>query len=607
MIKASQNPFTCQPAVIRPSLFLGVFETLVALQAAHPTAQPGNWAIVQIQDGPDLIYLWDTTESTWVTNPTGNFNQNNKIREVFIGFANNRTERDALLNSTNIEVADDENVIVTYFTPFNQQGGYVQASLLWKLGKGNYTPIGSANFSEKFFELPIVYPTEDSMNQLITAPNAVVREYGTFTGSIIDFINAAAPVDFDDETKVYYIRANQAGITYLWRFNGDNDTYGTGEAQMSADAIELLFSSQAQGTQALLFTALTDTPASYEGQAGKVLVVKVGEDGLEFVPLPGASVPNLQQVLEQGASFSKSQGTATSIGQLGDYNAGQNSFRDTSIMTSVDGDITRITSRGGSKAGYAIVNEVLNESTEITKQGQVGILEGSVSLDGNYEDINNPDNSQQAGVYINDGELKILQSKKEGNNLAVLKLNPGDGLFPEYTTADDEEGEQTIATREWVEKALPYKLRKLSTETFSESTSKAIIDFLEIPAGSLQNGKDYVIEVFFTKSNTAQSNFYIEFNTSNSLSGAQQYARVQGASAQRTMVLNRKVWINSSNIITVPAGTNNLITNTGNAFNFLDPQIYAANLANPIFILATCENADTTTVSGVIRMSINEV
>jgi hypothetical protein len=49
-----------------------------------------------------------------------------------------------------------------------------------------------------------------------------------------------------------------------------------------------------------LFTALTDTPASYTGQAGKVLAVKVGEDGLEFVPLPGASVPNLQQVLEQG-------------------------------------------------------------------------------------------------------------------------------------------------------------------------------------------------------------------------------------------------------------------------------------------------------------------
>jgi hypothetical protein len=155
--------------------------------------------------------------------------------------------------------------------------------------------------------------------------------------------------------------------------------------------------------------------------------------------------------------------------------------------------------------------------------------------------------------------------------------------------------------------ALPYKLRKLSTATFSGSTSRTIIDFLEIPAGVLQNGKDYIIEIFFTKSNTATSNFYIELNTANSLSGSQQYARVQGASANRTMPLSRKVWINSNNIITTPTGATNLISNVSNAFNVLDTETYAANLANPIFILATCENADTSTVSGVVRISINEL
>jgi hypothetical protein len=246
MIKASQNPFTCKPAVIRPSLFLGVYANLAALQTEHATAQPGNWAIVQIEDGPDLIFIWDTTENQWVTQSVS-FNQNNKIREVFIGFANNRTERNALLNSTNMVVADDENVIITYFTPFNQQGGYVQASMLWKLGKGEYAPIGADDFGDKFFELPIVYPSEDSIDQLITAPEAVVRDYGTFTGTILEEINTNAPVDFDDETKVYYIRATKDDITYLWRFNGTNGTYGTGELQMDAEDIELLFSSETSG------------------------------------------------------------------------------------------------------------------------------------------------------------------------------------------------------------------------------------------------------------------------------------------------------------------------------------------------------------------------
>lgn len=178
----------------------------------------------------------------------GSMNQNNKVREVFIGFANNRTERDNLLNNTSMNVAADENIIVTYFTPFNQQGGYVQASLIWKKGKGEFLPIGAAEFTEKFFELPVVYPTDDSINQLITAPNAIVHDYGSFTGTILAAINNASPaVDLEDSSKIYYIRGTRNGVTYLWRFNGDNDTYGDGLSQMTEDDIEFLFSSNLSG------------------------------------------------------------------------------------------------------------------------------------------------------------------------------------------------------------------------------------------------------------------------------------------------------------------------------------------------------------------------
>jgi hypothetical protein len=208
----------------------------------------------------------------------------------------------------------------------------------------------------------------------------------------------------------------------------------------------------ATGGGAETFLELIDTPSTYTGQSGKYPKVNEAETGLEFGDAPA---PDLQAVLEQGASFSLSEGTATTTGQLGNYNALQNSFRDGSVITSVDGNVTRTTIRSGSKAGCIIVNEVYDDSTEITKQGQMGILESNVIIESNYQDLNNPDDSQTASANITDGEIVISQSKKGGNNNASFRLNPGDNLNPEYTTADDEDGEQTIATREWVQSNAP--------------------------------------------------------------------------------------------------------------------------------------------------------
>lgn len=56
-----------------PSLFLGLYTSLVNLEAAHPTATSGNWAIVDPGSGTDAVkYLWDEDEG-WVagSSPAG--------------------------------------------------------------------------------------------------------------------------------------------------------------------------------------------------------------------------------------------------------------------------------------------------------------------------------------------------------------------------------------------------------------------------------------------------------------------------------------------------------------------------------------------------------
>src|SRR5690606_15475672 len=56
-----------------PVYFLGLYASLGALQAAHPTASSGNWAIVDPGSGTDAVkYLWDEDEG-WVagSSPAG--------------------------------------------------------------------------------------------------------------------------------------------------------------------------------------------------------------------------------------------------------------------------------------------------------------------------------------------------------------------------------------------------------------------------------------------------------------------------------------------------------------------------------------------------------
>jgi hypothetical protein len=193
------------------------------------------------------------------------FGQNNLVREYFIGFAQDKTELNNILDNINLTVSEDENVIVTYFTPSPSNANlWVQAMLWWKKGKGVYNPIGSTDFTGKFLQLPIVSPTEDNVNELITAPNAIVHDYGTIAVPAWLAINNASPaVDYSDATKIYYVKTRSNDIDYLFVFNGANGFYGDGELQAIDDDLVLLFSSSgisvtSGGAEDLTYSELVD-------------------------------------------------------------------------------------------------------------------------------------------------------------------------------------------------------------------------------------------------------------------------------------------------------------------------------------------------------------
>lgn len=50
---------------------LGLFVSLLALQAAHPTGTPGQYAIISVVGGKDKLYLWDADAVDWVPGGDG--------------------------------------------------------------------------------------------------------------------------------------------------------------------------------------------------------------------------------------------------------------------------------------------------------------------------------------------------------------------------------------------------------------------------------------------------------------------------------------------------------------------------------------------------------
>jgi hypothetical protein len=212
--------------------------------------------------------------------------QNNLIPNAFLGIFDNKAQLSAILNSLNLQVNSTTIPSLSHLilTPLNSNESiYIQNTWLWRLGKGNYFPIGSANLSTKFLTLVSTYPTLQIVEEVLNNPDAVVNDYGEVTGNIVDIINNATPfVDFGDTTKVYYVRAIIDEVTYLWRFNGMFGNYGQGQMQVSTSDLVLLFNS-----------ALADTP--YVATDVKRFFVELDQEG--------TSDPDVLEVINEFGEF----------------------------------------------------------------------------------------------------------------------------------------------------------------------------------------------------------------------------------------------------------------------------------------------------------------
>jgi hypothetical protein len=295
----------------------------------------------------------------------------------------------------------------------------------------------------------------------------------------------------------------------------------------------------------------------------------------------------------------------------------------------------------------SISGVVIEDTTEFTLSTQKG--QNKQSLNIVSQKINEDTlSSEVGGVSVTVGKVLLIEEKSNDNGTNRVKLGfenldepiTGTQEWEWKIPKDEPQGIRKIATREWVQEnvsggaewgeitgtlsaqtdlqtaldlkanitALPYKQFKTSTASFTGSTSPTILDHLEIPANTLQNGKQYVFEFDYGKNNASVNIVEFHLNTSLSLSGSKLMGAFTTRSASRAAMPIRLMYLTGGVLNSRYSGGSGAISNTGaDPSNNGDIETYNIDLTQPLFFMAVCINADTGTVSTLTRISIREI
>jgi len=238
--------------------------------------------------------------------------QDNKVREVVLGSITVDHDLAYLLDNNGITVSESELVMLTALATVNNT--LIQKQYLWKLGKGEFNPIGSADISTKLIELQPRFLNEITAGQLTSSPSAIVYDFGVITGDIVDILNTASPArDYTDEEKIYYIRATKDDVNLLYNFVGTNGMYGDGASQMISDDLVLVYSSANAD-----MTDVLNTKTDKGGYPGTAQDLKTEIDALEaenetqdnrltilenFTPIPETGFTGRPYMVWSGTGF----------------------------------------------------------------------------------------------------------------------------------------------------------------------------------------------------------------------------------------------------------------------------------------------------------------
>lgn len=169
------------------------------------------------------------------------------LPDVFLGYIQRSIRLGDILDNYNLTV--EEGTIPVLFVTSLPVGGSqaVSQRYLWKLGAGNFFPIGGSDIESKLELIQEAFTSSNDLVIILNDPNAQEVPLGIISEDFITYMNTHGPYVFTDVNKTYVVTFTQDDIDYAYIFQGTLGTYGAGNSQFFPDDFIFIYQSTNAG------------------------------------------------------------------------------------------------------------------------------------------------------------------------------------------------------------------------------------------------------------------------------------------------------------------------------------------------------------------------
>ena len=568
---------------------------LTVSEAQNIQSPPGNSLAVfldkngnlQLKDVRGNVYpVSDYLPSSGGGTPT--------LPDVFLGSLNDTLRLSSLLETVNLTV-EKGTIPVLFVTGAPTKGSQSTGKrYLWKLGAGEFSPIGGTNIESKLELIQESFLSNDDIDIILSGENAEEVSLGVITENFITYMNTNGPYVFTDVNKTYVVTFTKDDIDYAYIFQGTLGTYGAGNLQFVPDDFIFIYQSTNSGEPtnstyiritraeavALQETAsfvpgaiyvITDADANLYGGTEITLTaitssqLSLQGSGLFYCPKYDLSAEStgygIWTTYMEG-TFSNIVGTFTSGETVTAQNGATAIYLAEGFLNYVSGDWSGATEIGGA-SGTCEVSNFVSPSYSVGQivhwggkswtnvNGEIGASVDKYTLDSEWTEI--PFNTTDYNVYVDEihydfGNDMIIYRKDRYNNV----VGGSNQVFVEFESPGGYGYGNPIKDFQWgcgQDDFIPYDYIGIQGNQVIDSyfeTLNSLAEYIWFNELSKQSYISYntLSSNSYIKNNTLSSS-YISYNTLNSNSNIYNNTLSSGSNIYNNTLSSSNIYNNT--------------------------------------------------------------
>lgn len=175
-------------------------------------------------------------------------NDSTKFPTKLLGYITNINSFDDILNNTNLVVEKGESpILIVTEKPSKSNTQVSTKHYLWKLGSGNFSPIGSNDIQSKLELINEKFLGTTEILEIINNPTAQEIPLGVIQEDFITYMNNNGSYGLTDNKKTYIITFTKDSIDYAYIFQGLLGIYGVGFPDLNIEDFIFIYQSTNSG------------------------------------------------------------------------------------------------------------------------------------------------------------------------------------------------------------------------------------------------------------------------------------------------------------------------------------------------------------------------